>query len=235
MNLFNTIQLLAELGSKIGNIEIDNKFNFDFKKMRELNNLSFVNHIPDFNPDINHIFVNGKKVMLGTIVKRPLDIIPILSSANFEYHYAIVLGTSTQDEEMLIEMTKSRNVSIVTKQDFLANKFTEQQIIIESLPPQNITREVIIEKAKEFQFDSYNLLDLNCKVFVEYVIWNIAPPQRKLELKKVQLQLCDIAISILELQLADPANEEFKASLSKRLSESKKDKERLLIGINSYI
>ncbi len=231
MSFFNTFLLLSKLGSKIGNVEIDKKFLIDIKSLRQTNNRTFVNHLPEFDNNKNHIIANGKKVLTGAILKRPLDIIELISSRKPEFHYAVVLGTSQRGEEILIEMAKGTNINLVTKNGFLVERFNENQIEIHFNPKTEISREQIIERAKKFQFDDYDLLDLNCKVFVEYLIFDIVPPKRKLELKKFQLQLCDITISMLKLQLSEPSNDKYKDFLNKEIKDTEKDKKRLLHSI----
>lgn len=68
---------LAEIGSKIGNVEMNKKFVFDSKEFRQLNNLLFYNSLPEFDNEKPYIIVNEQKVMVGAILKRPLDIHPI--------------------------------------------------------------------------------------------------------------------------------------------------------------
>jgi hypothetical protein len=87
MNFFNVLILLSKIGGKIGNVDTGFKFGFDIKHFRQLNNLSFLKHIPEFDKDRNFILVNHTKQPIGTILRRPLDIIPALSSLNIEYHY----------------------------------------------------------------------------------------------------------------------------------------------------
>jgi hypothetical protein len=235
MNFFNTLILLSGIGSKIGNIEMDPKFRFDIKKFRQLNNLSFLNHLPEFDNNRNFIIVNGEKVGVGTILKRPLDILEVISSMKLEFHYAAVLGTAVDGREILIEMTKGENIKIITKQDFLAKRFKESEIEIESMPPKGLMRDQIIERAKDYEFDIYHLLDLNCKVFVEYIIWKIEAPKRTIELKKFQLHLCDIAITGLKLQLSEPSNEKYRDFLTKQITEAENDKKRLALAIGDTL
>ena len=232
MNLHNALILLSEVISKIDNVEATQRLQFSMEEFRRLNNISFINHLPSFNVDKNYILVNGMKVMVGTILKRPLDIYETFSSMNIEYHYAAVLGTSMEGKEILIEMTKARNVSLVTKQQFLTERFTETQIGIEYLSSGDITREDIIKRAEVFQFKRYNLLDLNCKIFVEYVVLDIPIPQRTLKFKKFQIHVCEFAKNMLKIQLADPRNEKYKDFLIRRINESEKAKRRLTLAIS---
>jgi hypothetical protein len=228
MNFFNTLLLLSELGSKIGNVELKKNFSFHAKEFRKLNNLSFYNSLPEFDDEIPYIFLNGQKFFVGTILKRPLDISPVLSNLKVEFHYAVVLGTTTSRQEMLIEMAIAENIHFVTKQEFLVNRFKETDVVIASIPPRNLTRQLLIERAKNYEYDSYNFLDLNCKIFAESIVWEIKPPQRVKEMKQFQLQLCDLTIAMLNLQIAEPLNNEYKDHLTRRLEEAKKDKERLM-------
>jgi hypothetical protein len=128
-------------------------------------------------------------------------------------------------------MTEDKHVSLTTKKGFLVDRFKEADIEIEFLPNNEISREQIIDRAKTFQFAKYNLLDLNCKIFVESIILDIKPPQRTLEVKKFQMFLCDMAISMLKLQLTEPSNEKYFDYLAKRILESENDKKRLATSI----
>lgn len=230
MGFANTLLFLAEIGSKIGNVELDKKFTINFSEMKRLNNFTFVKYIPVFDEDKNYILVNGNKVIVGTILKRPLDLKEPLSKV--EYHYAVVLGTSINGEEILIEMSKGTDINITNKTKFLVERFKEEQIEIECSPVRsNITREQLIERAKEIQFDTYHLLDFNCKIFAMYLVVNIAPPQRVKELKKFQLGLCDIAISGYKVMLCETEDEKQRAFIIKKIKESEKDKERLTLAI----
>lgn len=176
MNFIDGLLLISEIGCKIGNIN-STKF-FDAKEFRKMNNISFYNSLPHFDEEKPYIIVNGESYKVGTILKRPLGSLTTVSKCKIEYHYGVVLGTTITGQEMLIEMTNDRNVTLVTKKDFLINKFLEKDIQIKSLPPKDITREKIIERAKVYEFDTYHLLDLNCKIFAEYIVLEIEPPQR---------------------------------------------------------
>ena len=226
MGLFNSLLFLSKIGSQIGNVEFDKKLFIDFKKFRQTHNLTFHNQLPEFDEIKNYILVNGKQVLTGAILKRPLDILEPLSSLKAEFHYAVVLGTSKKGEEILIEMTKGSDVSLVTKKGFLVDRFYEHHIEIYFSP-----KEQILDKASRFQYDGYHLLDLNCRVFVENVILDIEPPQRTLELKKFQLYLCDMAITLTRLQLSEPNNEKYRDFLIKQIEDSEKDKIRLQLSI----
>lgn len=229
MSFFNALYMLSNLGSKWGNYDIENMPKVDLKEFRRKNNLSFLNDLPDFDNTKNYIIVNNRKVMAGTILMRPLDLIEIISSLKVEYHYAAVLGTSVGGKGILIEMTKGRNVNITTKQGFLVNnRFTEKDIELFRLPPEGITREQIIERAKAFQYESYDLLDLNCKDFVQNLIWDVPLPRRSLDVKKGQLQLCDIHIGFLKIYLSNPENDDYRDIILDQIKDAEADKKRLI-------
>jgi hypothetical protein len=233
MDFFNTLLLLSELGSKIGNVDFDDKFRFDIKTFKKLNNFSFVNDIPKFDDTKKYITVNGQKAPVGTILKRPLDnFFQRATQLNVEYHYAIVLGTSNDGRELLIEMTKSRNVNIITKKEFLVDKFPESVVDFYFTPKNEYSRDYIFDRARKFEFESYDLLDLNCKVFAEFVIWDIPTPKRKVEVKKFQTQLCDLKIAIYKLQLLSPDNQPYFDFIKKQIEEAEVDKARLTKAIN---
>lgn len=232
MNFRNSLLFLAEMIGKIDNIEIDRKLRIDWKETRRKNNFSFVRHLTEFDKDKDFILVNGRQAKVGTILKRPLDIAEKISNKKFEFHYAVVLGTSIKGKEILIEMTKGKGVSLVTKQGFLVNRFKEEQIEFEFSPIKlNIKREELIERAKELQFHSYHLLDLNCKVFVEYIVLKIATPQRVKEFKKAQINICNYAIMELKNKLSETQDELGMKHLTKRILESEKDKQRLILAV----
>lgn len=233
MNLINTVLLLSELGSKIGNIEFDNNLRFDIKTFKQLNNFSFVKQIPIFDDTKNYIIVNGHTFPVGTILKRPLDnFFQRATLINVEYHYAIVLGTTENGSEMLIEMTKNKGVNLITKKEFLVDKFSESEIDLYFKPKNEITRDHIFDRARKFEFDSYDLLDLNCIVFVDFVIFNIPTPKRKIEVKKFQSQLCDLKTAIYQLWLSNPENQPHYDFIKKQIKEAKLDKVRLIKAIN---
>jgi len=231
MSLFNKIVLLTEILSKIGNTEMNRSHFSHDQEFRKANNLSFANRLPQFDNEKPYIIVNGKKVMVGTILKRPLELNPPIFS-KVEYHYAVVLGTTISGQEILIEMTKGRNVSLVTKQGMLVNRFAESEIEIEFNAPPNITRESLIERAKKFEYSRYHILDLNCIIFSDYVVHEIEPPQRMKEIKKFQARLCDISISLRNLQISDPINKDYNDFLAARIDESKKVRETIALAIS---
>lgn len=232
MNFRNAFLFTAQIISKIDNIETQKNIVINIEEMRCFKKSSFVRHLTDFDKDKNFILVNGKKAPVGTILKRPLDITESISKRKYEYHYAVVLGTLTNGDEILIEMQKGKGVTLVNKQDFLVKRFKETQIEFEFTPVKlNITREQLIERAKELQFDSYHLLDLNCKIFVEYIVFNIPTPKRVIEFKKIQLGVCDFGIADLKLRLFDAQNEKDKAAITKAILEFEKDKQRLILVI----
>jgi hypothetical protein len=225
MNVLATI--IEEVLTKAGNVDTRTIFPYDFKKLKQLNKWSFMRQLPVFDEKRNYIVVNGNNVPIGTILKRPLDIVEAASSLKMEYHYSFVLGTSINGSELLLEMTKGKDVSVITKKEFLVGRFYEHQIEIHTYPLKYMSREMIIERAKKFEFDIYDLFDLNCKVFVEYVILDILPPKRVIEWKKFQLIVCDYRIAKLKLYLSNPANVESHDFLLNKIRDVKNDKKKL--------
>jgi len=221
MDIVNILLLLAEIGSEIGKPRVKG-FNIDLKSFRKTHNLSFLNKLPVFDEGKNYIFVKGNTLKVGTIIKRPLNF-PIISSTKIEFHYGVVIGTSIDGIEYIIEMTQS-GVKLTSKSDFLVNKFCEEQIEVESLPALEISRETILNRASYFQFESFNWFDLNCKVFAENIVFNIPQPNRILNLRKFQLELCDFKKAIYSLQLSEPENQKYRNFLVKQIQKSEEDK-----------
>ena len=233
MDLINTLLLLSELGSKIGNVDLENEFLFNMQEFNKLNNLSFIKDMPVFDNSREFITINSQKAPVGTILKRPLDNpFQRLTQFDIEYHYAVVLGTAVDGRELLIEMTKSRDVNIVTKKGFLVDKFAENDVLVYFLPKRAAARDNIVKRARNFEFSPYDLLDLNCKVFAEFIVQDIPVPKRRIGIKKLQLHLCDIKMSIYRLKLSNPDNEEYYDYIKNKLFEAEVDKERLLKAID---
>jgi hypothetical protein len=133
--------------------------------------ITFLNSIPEFSSD--YIILKSGKALAGSVVIRPLD---ILGGTTLEYHYGIVLGTSTDGRELIIEMTKGRDVNIVTKEIFLEG-FELHHLEVYGVPKE-ITRNEILKRAQKYQFDSYSLTKLNCKDFALYCAYLIEPKNR---------------------------------------------------------
>ncbi len=142
------------------------------KRMKERSDMSFMSNLPVFSN--RHIELNNEKAFAGYIVRRPLDV-TLLSA--FTHHYGIVLGTSVEGDEYILEMSKETNgVTLTKKGDFLSG-FSIQTLEIVSRPVK-ITREEIIEKAKTVQYDVYDLFDFNCIDFVYYCVYDRKLPER---------------------------------------------------------
>lgn len=142
------------------------------KRMNEQSNMSFMNDLPEFSN--RHIELNAEKAHAGYIIRRPLDA-AVLSV--FTYHYGIVLGTSVEGVEYILEMSKETNgIAITTKEDFLSG-FSLATVEVVSRPVK-ITREEIIEKAKTVQYDVYDLFDFNCIDFVYFCVYDRKLPER---------------------------------------------------------
>jgi len=142
--------------------------------------LSFLRDLPSqFASDF--IELAGQKYYCGYILKRPL-LNKEFGSLKLEYHYGIVLGTSDAGKQLIIEMTKGKNVRIITIEQFL-KPFDLYHLKIELA--REFPRDKIIERAKELRFETYNLFDLNCKDFVQWCIYGVEPFKLSKELNKL--------------------------------------------------
>lgn len=133
-----------------------NKFQRDFKSW---NDISCFNTLPDFK---NNFITNnaGDHIYAGTIIKRPLR----KPFSSFEYHYGIVMGTTFSESELVLEMTTSgRDIHFTTKEEFL--DWYKPKDFSVYYYDKNISRDTIIERAKLVQYETYSLLDFNCKNF----------------------------------------------------------------------
>jgi hypothetical protein len=120
---------------------------------------------------------------------------------------------------------------LVNKENFLVDRFKAHQIEIHFNPKSFILREPIIERAKKFQFEDYDILDFNCKIFVEYLLFDIEPPKRKVQLKQFQVELCDITIAMFNLQLRESSNAKYAGFIKKQIEDTEEDKMRFLLSI----
>jgi len=161
----------------------DNKSLVEVKKLvkgiKEANEFSFLRDLP--NEYAKHsITLNGKEIKTGSILIRPIREIELLK---LEYHYAIVLGTDKSNNELFLEMTTSPyNIRVATMEKFLTKDYTQEDVSI-YFKANAISQYSIIEKAKEIRFEEYSFFDLNCKQFVEYVIFDIEPTKYSKEIK----------------------------------------------------
>lgn len=188
MNIINAIQILCELDKGLFTIYSNNLLTKDIlKNIRIKHNITFLNNVPIFKYE--YIEVNNQRINSGTIIKRPLDKIKPLNK--FEYHYGVVLGTSINDEKIILNMTNenNNNVSIINFEKFIKDskyKFEINQI--------GKTVKGIIERAKNYQYDIYSLSDLNCKDFAYFCSYLIKPPQRS----KIYIDIHKILNDFLE-------------------------------------
>ncbi len=140
----------------------------EFKKN---SGFGFMSNLPTI--EVQGINVNGKFAKTGTIVARTLAK-GFFTDLMDEYHYGIVLGTDKNGNEKLIEMTDIRNVNILNKNKFI-EPHDESHLAIYKIPNNDFTPEEIYEKAERFEYDIYSILNLNCKDFVQYCIYDQEP------------------------------------------------------------
>lgn len=182
--------------------------------------ISFLKDLPEFEKD--YIVISSGPVSVGTVVVRPLD---IFGGTTIEYHYGIVLGTSIDGRELILEMTKERNVNVVTKSKFLA-PFAFEELQVHAPAPQ-LTRDQIIERAKKYQFHDYDFLDLNCKDFALYCAFLLEPPKRWQDVLRAKIELNDVANNYWRFMAEATSDERMKTYAKKALSESESNKEEL--------
>lgn len=229
MNLASILLAFCEINGQLYDPKSKRESDQRLRDMRQTYGLTFANKVPAFSHD--YILVNGIKTNVGTILKRPLDILEPISSMNIEYHYGVVLGTSINGEEILIEMTAASNIAITTKPNFLVNRFEESQIEFEWIPIEKMDREIILDLAKELQYYSYNLLDLNCKDFAKKITTNVEPKKRSLELRKIQLMIMERGIKSLEIQFNQSNDPKEKGLILERIANLKKICNKIKLGI----
>jgi hypothetical protein len=217
MNFLDIIVLFAEITSEIHETALVKQGKSIIRNIRIQNNLSFATKIPDFKMD--SIIIGDQKVNVGTVIKRPLAL-PLISK--IEYHYGVVLGTTSNGESIIIEMTNNDNVRLANLKQFLKN-YNIGDIIIEPYQP-NIKLKDIIERAKNFQFESFNLFDLNCKDFAYFCAYQIDPTERSILLKKVQLYGIELAINYRQFQFDTSENNENSKFLMNRINRLKEKK-----------
>lgn len=217
MSLFHLFGLITTVYSKVS----AQPFNFqvNFRMIREQMGISFLNDLPDFATE--HIELDSGKCYAGSVVVRPLD---ILGGTRLEYHYGIVLGTSVDGRELIIEMTKGRHVNIVTKEEFLVG-FPLSAMKLYGFP-KDVTRQDVIERAKKYQHDVYSLADLNCKDFAFYCAYLIEPKNRTEDLLKAAVVANELSIEYWRF-LTTQGDPNYQRFAGKMLSEREMDK-RLL-------
>lgn len=193
-----------------------------------------INKIKSLSIANNSILIKGLKIKTGTIIKRPLNI-NFFNSLNFnpEYHYAVVLGTDSEGAEWVVDMSSGKDVNIIEKKDFLVdNKFSEKDIEFHYIPDNAHLVNEILKRALYFKYCSYDLLDLNCKVFAEYLVLNKDIPKSRIKLLELQIAFCELyLLSDKDKSINKKANEDYLEMSRKSMATIEKlriEKTRLL-------
>ena len=196
-----------------------NKFAFEFRKM---NNISGLKYIPEFIAD--EITLENGVVSVGSIVRRPLD---GRIKSKIEYHYGVVMGKTKKGRELILDMTTGENISFREKDQFLGSYDLKDLEVF--IPAKNITRDAILNRAKNIQYELYSLLDLNCKQFALYVVHSIKPEIRSKYLREFSDSLNDISRGILLMQKCDPLNAGYMEDINRRLNLLELQKQKSLV------
>ena len=208
------VELIFAFNNVIKSIETNEQLKF-YKQIHKnfiiANDISFLKGIPEFNEDF--ILINGKEIKTGQIIKRPLN---YMGLSKLEYHYAIVLGTSINNESVIIEMTNDKNISINNLDGFLA-KYNKADIKIET-PQPLLSRAEVIERAKSIRYEIYSLVNLNCKDFAYYCANKSPIPNRNAAFKEIQNIITQFELPYRQLQLEN-TKPELQSFLEKRITE----------------
>ncbi len=132
---------------------------------------------------------NNLALNSGDIILRPIKNLKSDWGLDLN-HYGIVLGTTSFNEKLVLEITSEKNVQIISLSSFLDGRNINE--ISYKRKPNDTSFETIIERAKELQFESYMVTQLNCRHFVEYCVYG------KRESKAVQ-NIANIMTPILDI------------------------------------
>jgi len=204
MGAINGFMLLNEIFGSVGTTKY--LPTFTMKEIRRANNLTFLKHLPEFNESVKYFTFNDKKYPIGTIVKRPLKI-------GIGFHYSVWLGMSKSNEFIFLEIVPDKNIRTVNLAGFMAGLGFN----IDRHPPEGLTRETIIRRASEYQYDDYDLWDLNCIDFARHCVLGIKPVKRSLKLKEMQIELNNMSIAAIQIILSNQNNEQYVSLLRKKM------------------
>jgi hypothetical protein len=154
-----TFKILEDLHPYlIGSSDFLYKLNKSFKK--------------DLQETLNSIVIqevkleDGRIIKAGTIIYRPLQNKKSISDLGFN-HYGIVLGTTADNQKLLVDINDKRNVAISPFSEFQLN-FKLAQIYTEE---HSVELQVILKRVIEMQFALYYFDSFNCRQFVNYCVY----------------------------------------------------------------
>jgi hypothetical protein len=184
------------------------------KKFRLLNSESVMDTISTSDIHQNYIVLpDGRKVPSGSIIQRPLS--NLFFQNEFFHHEGVVLGTSKKNEIKILEMNDSpRNgINIVDLNGFLG-MYNFSDFLLRHEPNPAIEVSVLLDRAKKYDLDPYNISSLNCIDFAHYLVYE----KKKLSFNERQLEVCDIVIKSLKSIITAsqyPTKEDFIRQLNK--------------------
>lgn len=147
---------------------------------------------PINDEDSYHIMLNGEKVNCGSIVCRPLS----MPGLNLVFHhFAIVLGTNDESEEILLECTANFHVRMINKKGFL-DRYAEEEVKVYS--DLKIPVQTILDRANRYYHTRYSLLDFNCYDFALYCANEKEPDERSRYLHEAYRRLEPIKSIIVQ-------------------------------------
>jgi hypothetical protein len=117
------------------------------------------------------ISISNYKVPIGTILKRPLDYKPL---NKIVAHHGVVIGTDIYGKYRIAEITKDNNIRLSTMKQFLSS-YSEKDIAFVSFPNTEIKTSDIFSRINRIINYQYNIADLNCISFAQYLVFNSSP------------------------------------------------------------
>ncbi|MDA0987504.1 MAG: hypothetical protein O3A55_07905, partial [Bacteroidetes bacterium] len=117
------------------------------------------------------IFIRNSKVPFGTILKRPLDYKPL---AKIISHHGVVIGTDIDGKYRIAEITKDNNIRLSTVKQFLST-YREEDIEFVSFPNTELKISDVFSRIYRIINYQYNIADLNCISFAQYLVFNSSP------------------------------------------------------------
>ena len=171
-------------------------------------------------PKIPHDFItlpSGKVVPCGTILQRPLKFLSFQDS--FLHHEGVVIGTTANQEEIILEMNDLPNNGInkVNLKSFLST-YDSSHLKINYEPSILIDKSDLLSRAKKIDFHPYILTEFNCIDFAQWLVF----AKRSCSFKEKQFEKCDELISLHEAILSDTLD-------AKQKSKTLKDLDRVIV------
>lgn len=181
------------------------------ERMSKSSGHSLKKSLPEFDKSRNYITLsNLEKAYVGSIVKRPLEGVKSI----LEYHYGVVMGTSVNDKEYILELTNGERPQCVLKEIFV-RPYELTELKVHSAV--RVTLEKIIERAESVEHKYWRLTKFNCFDFSEYCVYGILP-KRELLINDGKQLSSSIKSFITSLELLGCENTEAANSLKKELA-----------------